>query len=150
MSAISPTIRLEVPQTHSSVNFMSSIVTSALTGALAAHLFSIITPIGGAVFGVTSTLSHLLVDEAMNAMGCRNPQNVAFKIAKLVIPSLLAAAVSGLVATVCGFPITFVASLLLIGAIHLTTSLVIAAVASCCIGSCCLLGASVGMPTRSL
>ena len=71
-------------------------------GALAAHLFSIIHPIGGAIFGASITLTRIAAIGLANQFSM---DQTAKKIALMYIP-YLSAAVGIFAVTMAGFPLT--------------------------------------------
>jgi hypothetical protein len=73
--------------------------------ALAAGLFTTISPLGGAIFGVSSLLSHRLVHSICNKVSCSS-DSIIFKVAQFAL-SLIGGIVGGvLVTTTFGFPVT--------------------------------------------
>jgi hypothetical protein len=75
------------------------------TSALIAGLFTTISPLGGAIFGVSSLLSHRLVHWICNKVRCSS-NSIVFKVAQLAL-SLIGGIVGGVVVTTTfGFPMT--------------------------------------------
>ena len=111
------------------------IVANTGAGYIAGSAFSIINPIGGAIFGGSYALTSMVADGIMNAVGCNKVNNVALQIAKLVIANVLGAVAATFAVAAAGFPITFAAAAMLVGGMF-AISMVITAVVACCICGC--------------
>jgi hypothetical protein len=116
-----------------------SIGANASVGYIAGSVFTIINPIGGAIFGATYFLTNLVTDVILGSAGSNN--NTALKIAKFVISGVLGAVAATFAVASVGFPITFTAAALLGGGMALV-SLPIKSIINCCFqGSTGLIGA---------
>jgi hypothetical protein len=94
--------------------------TNAGFGALAAYAFSIIHPIGGAIFGATAAVCRIVADKVLDSM----PENkTALKIAVWAVGFVATIAISLLVTTTLGFPITA------IGAVGMTVGMIATSIA---------------------
>lgn len=76
---------------------------SAGAGALAGYLFTIINPVGGAIFGATMDLTRLIGDALADKFLM---DQTSLKIAAYVVSLIVAAGAGFLVTTALGFPIT--------------------------------------------
>jgi hypothetical protein len=117
---------------------------NASLGYIAGSVFTIINPIGGAIFGATYALTSVVADGILGAVGCNN--NTALKIAKFVISGVLGAVAATFTVAAVGFPITFAAAAMLIGGMTLV-SLAIQLIFKCFKCTCCtttLIGVGVG------
>lgn len=131
---------------------LCSSLNGSLIGALAGHIFSVISPLGGAIFGATSALASSVSGKLLEA-ALPKSDAVVVKIIKTVLPFIAGIAAAALVTSLCGFPITFVASLTLTGAIFLTQTIIFGVIACsgiCCLGSIAVAGASGALPQRRL
>ncbi|MBS0604439.1 MAG: hypothetical protein JSS60_05295 [Verrucomicrobia bacterium] len=116
---------------------------NAASGALAGYAFSLIDPIGGAIFGATSALSHTIATSLADRFAFNQ---TAVKIAVWAVSFVASVGLGLLAATVAGFPLT------VMGAVGMTlamlvTSLVVRIVSGgmlCCSGcaAACVGGAA--------
>ncbi|MCX6989615.1 MAG: hypothetical protein NTX49_00895 [Chlamydiae bacterium] len=107
-------------------------------GYIAGSVFTIINPIGGAVFGATFALTNMVADGILGAVGCNS--NTALKIAKFVIAGALSAVAATFAVAAVGFPITFTAAAMLVGGMVLVNMAITMAIkAACCL---CITGFS--------
>jgi hypothetical protein len=74
-------------------------------GAVAAGLFTTVTPLGGAVFGVSYLLSSRLVYWICEQVNCW-PESIVFRIAELALSVIGGIGAAVLITTNVGFPIT--------------------------------------------
>lgn len=125
----SPTVRPEAvsartQQGHfnSTENLVSNTARGILTGVLAGHIFSLITPLGGAVFGGVQALASTLTDNLLEAVFPPS-DSLAVKIIRAAIPIIAGIAAAALAVSLCGFPVTFTASLALSSSLLLTEAL---------------------------
>ena len=105
-----------------------AISANAGLGYMAGSVFTIINPIGGAVFGATFALTNMVADGILGAVGCNN--NTALEIAKFVIAGALSAVAATFAVAALGFPITFTAAAMLVGGMVLVD---MAIKAACCL-----------------
>jgi hypothetical protein len=119
-----------------------NILTSIASGYLAGLTFSIINPIGGAIFGATGAFTNITLWYLVSKL------DISSTTAKTILYGLsfiASMAIAGAVTTAVGFPITFV------GAISLTFAMLVTYIAVsmvavgiiCCNG--CFLGAILGV-----
>jgi|GEM_PF-2877126 len=111
---------------------------NASVGYIAGSVFTIINPIGGAIFGATYFLTNLLTDVILGSAGCNN--NTALKIAKFVISGVLGAVAATFTVAALGFPITFTAAAMLAGGMALVNWPIKSIINCCCQGSTGLIG----------
>lgn len=64
-------------------------------GVLAGHFFSVISPVGGAVFGASYSVTDFVAERALKKLGCN--ENLATKIAKVVLSVLTSIAIASVV-----------------------------------------------------
>ncbi|MCX6989614.1 MAG: hypothetical protein NTX49_00890 [Chlamydiae bacterium] len=119
---------------------------SAGVGALAACVFTVIDPIGGAIFGATGALTGLVAHGIMNAVGRDTMDERAFRITKLVVSGVLAAVAATFALAVAGFPITFTAAATLIAGMFIV-NLIVPDILNCI--ACCAEGAFSGGRSHS-
>ena len=112
-------------------------------GYLTGSVFSIINPVGGAIFGATNALTNIAADIVINAVGSNRINNVALLIAKLVISGILGAVAATFAVAAAGFPITFAAAAMLIGGI-VVVDIAIEAILGCCLCVTALSAAGLG------
>jgi hypothetical protein len=89
---------------------VSTIGMSAGAGALAGYLFSIVNPVGGAVFGGTSALISLVGNKIAQRVGVNS---FALRVALYAVAFFASIAVSAIATTALGFPLTVSAGVIL-------------------------------------
>ncbi len=122
---------------------------SAVIGGLAAYAFSIINPVGGAIFGATSALTSIVADKIANQFSINH---TAVKVAVWIVSAMASIGIGLAVTTAVGFPLTVVGAIGMTAAM-LATSIVVHLVAGIACCSTCLtltcagLAAAVGFGT---
>jgi hypothetical protein len=111
---------------------------SAGVGALAAVAFTVINPIGGAIFGATGALTGIVTNCIMDALGHDTMDARAFRITKLIITGVLSAVAATFAIALAGVPITFTAVATLIAGMFIV-NLVVPDILNCI--ACCAEGA---------
>ena len=104
----------------------------AATGALAAGLFTAISPIGGAIFGIGSLGGNYLVHWLCEKTNVPQESTLS-KVIACVMKVLGGIFIGGLVASILGFPISFTAGLVLTAAM-IATALITIPLFTCCLG----------------
>jgi hypothetical protein len=99
-------------------------------GAIAAGIFTTVSPLGGAVFGVSSFLSHWLIHWICDKINCC-PESVVFKVAQFTLRVIGGIGAGVLTTTVVGFPMTMTTGVILTVAL---TGVIIATLLT--LGSC--------------
>jgi hypothetical protein len=94
--------------------------------ALAAALFTTISPLGGAIFGVTSFLGSRLIHWISDKINCL-PESPIFRIAQYALAAIGGIATAALVTTALGFPVTVAtATILTVASIGIMISSILA------------------------
>ncbi len=101
------------------------------TGALAAGLFTSISPIGGAIFGIGMLSGHYLVHWLCEKINVPQDSTLS-KVIACVLKVLGGIFVGAFAATMFGFPISFSAGILLTAAM-IGTALIVIPVFTCCL-----------------
>lgn len=96
---------------------------NSCTGAIGAGVFTVINPVGGAIFGAVSTLSQHLILQILNHAEYEENESAA-KIINYAVSFFSSIAIGALVASAVGFPITFTGGVVLT-ACMMATSLAI-------------------------
>jgi|SRR6267154_2081624 len=99
-------------------------------GAVVAGLFTTTSPLGGAIFGVSSLLSFRLIHWICDKISCY-PDSIIFKVAQLSLSVIGGIAASALITTAIGFPMT-----VMTGALLIVTSIGVTIAALLVLGSC--------------
>ena len=111
------------------------------TGYIAGSLFTIIDPVGGALFGATFALTEAVTGRIMDALG-RNRNDIACKIAKFAIPMILSTVAAIAVVAAAGFPITLGGAAALIGCMFVTAIAVGGIIGTCVLVASCWVSSS--------
>ena len=82
---------------------------SAIVPAACGSLFGIVSPIGGAIYGVSSLLTFLAVPHIPNFSDSPN-DHVAVRVAKIATSFFAAIAVGSLASTALGYPLSLIAA----------------------------------------
>ena len=90
------------------LNGLYQIGVSTLSGALAGYLFTIIDPVGGAIFGATSALTGVFANALAERFGM---DQTASKIILWSVSFMVSIAAAVLVTTAAGFPLTVLGAL---------------------------------------
>ena len=99
-------------------------------GAVAAGLFTTISPLGGAIFGVSYFLGHRLIHWICDKMSCYHGSMI-FKVARFCLSVIGGIAASVLLTTAIGFPMTMIN-----GAFLTVTSIGVTIAALLALGGC--------------
>lgn len=109
MSA-APSFVSAIPPIDSRTGFnLLSIPISTGTSALAGRMFGIISPVGGAIFGAASAITHTLTGLILPETD--ENTSIAIRIAKIAIQTFSALAAGVAVTTAFGYPITALAAI---------------------------------------
>jgi hypothetical protein len=81
-------------------------------GAVAAGLFTTVSPLGGAIFGVSYLLSNRLIHWICDQINCC-PESLIFKVGQFALATIGGIATSVLITTAVGFPMTMVTGIIL-------------------------------------
>jgi hypothetical protein len=113
------------------------VVACGATGYIAAMVFSIVDPVGGAIFGVSSTASGIVIEFLVEKLGI---SSTCAKVAFFAFTFIASTAIATAITTASGFPITFLGSIGLTIAMFVTAVTITIVVSGilCCSG-CCLL-----------
>lgn len=133
-----PTISFNIPS-----NLVVQGAIMGASGAAAGALFTLIDPLGGAIFGVSSFLSNRLIHWTIEKVGCC-PANPVFKTAQLVLSLIVGIGAGILITTAAGFPMTFAAGVGLTIALIGTAIATILALGGCWCSSAITTGLLVG------
>jgi hypothetical protein len=98
--------------------------------AVAAGLFTTISPLGGAIFGVSYLLSDRLIHWICDKVSCC-PDSLIFKVANFALSMIAGIAAGALITTAVGFPMTVTS-----GAILVVASIGVTAAALLALGGC--------------
>jgi hypothetical protein len=90
--------------------FGAALMSSA--GAVAAGLFTTISPLGGAIFGVSYLLSNRLIHWICDKVNCC-PDSIIFKVAQFALSTIGGIAASVLMTSAIGFPMTMMTGVIL-------------------------------------
>ncbi len=104
----------------------------AATGALAAGLFTSISPIGGAIFGIGSLGGNYLVHWLCEKTNVPQESTLS-KVISCVLKVLGGVFIGAFAATLLGFPISFTAGIILTAAM-IGTALITIPIFTCCLG----------------
>ena len=123
------------------------LVGSAFAGgatALAAGIFTTISPLGGAIFGVSEWVTGHLINWICNKMDCC-PDSMVAKVGKMCLQIIGGIVAAALLTTLAGFPMTFTTGVIL--SVATTATLMISACAFCCL--CAPLAAITGLGSNT-
>jgi hypothetical protein len=101
-----------------------------VAGAIAAGLFTTISPLGGAIFGVSYFLGHRLIHWICDKIGCHRGSMI-FNVARFALSAIGGIAAGVLLTTFIGFPMTMAN-----GAFLTVTSVAVTVAALLVLGSC--------------
>jgi hypothetical protein len=113
------------------------------TCAIAAGIFTAVSPLGGAVFGVSFFLSNRLVHWICDKVGCC-PDHIIFKVGRFALSLIGGISAAVLVTTVVGFPMTAAACLILTAAPAVATVASLLVFGGCLCSSAVVTGVALG------
>ena len=111
-------------------------------GAVCAGLFTTISPLGGAVFGVSEYLSSHLISWICDKVDCC-PDSMVAKVAKYALTIIGEIAAAAMVTTLVGFPMTVTSAVTLSITTIVATVVSMSIIACCCPTAGAAMGASV-------
>ena len=124
-----PTISQQMHD-YSPANLLFGAAFTAGSTALAAGAFTAISPLGGAVFGVSSFLSGRLINWICDKVNCF-PDSIVARVAQFALSTIGGIGAAVLVTTLVGFPMTMTS-----GVILAVASIAISVAAGLALASC--------------
>ncbi len=118
-------------------------------GAVAAGLFTMISPLGGAIFGVSYLLSNRLIHWICDKINCC-PDSLIFKVAQFALSTIGGIAASVLITTAVGFPMTMMTGIILTVAAIGVTMAALLTLGGCLCSSAVATGIALGANDDSI
>ena len=113
------------------------------TCAAAVGLFTTMSPLGGAIFGVSSFLCTRLLHWICDKINCC-PDNIIYRVAQLVLPIIGGIAAGALITSAIGFPMTIMTGVLLSAASMAVTFAALIVLGGCLCSSAMATGIILG------
>jgi ABC-type branched-subunit amino acid transport system permease subunit len=112
-------------------------------GAVAAGLFTTVSPLGGVIFGVSYLLSSRLIHWICDQINCC-PESLIFKVGQFALATIGGIAASVLITTIVGFPMTMATGVILAVASIGITAAALLTLGGCLCSSAVVTGMALG------